>query len=201
MAFQKVPETARIELVYSQGGRIYQNNLHARLVGGYAESDLITLAGIVDNRIGLSILPIQSPNVTYEETVVRGLDQENDLVVSDNSSQGDGGSIVDGVPPNVTKAITLRSGLTGRSARGRIYWIGANENDLDQDEGFFLAASVNIWVGLVDLLRTDIGASAWTPVIVSRRTGGVQRPEGVTFTWQSTSNFTNNVNSQRGRLP
>lgn len=201
MAFQRVPETARIEVVYLSNARYIENNFHARLEGGYSDSDLAILAGAVDAAVETNWLPNQADGVYYSKTVVTGLDAEEDTVVENNDGAGPGGlgSSAE-LPDSITKAITLTSGLTGRSARGRVYWIGAIHSHLAGDKSLWLQAAVDTWVAKVDLVRVAINAVGWLPVIVSRYHSGVKREEAITFEWKDTSYYELYVNTRRDRL-
>lgn len=201
MAFQRVPETARAEVIYLQNSRYIENNFHARKEGGYSDSDLSILAAAVDAAVSTNWLPNQNDEVYYTKTVVTGLDAEEDTVVEDNSGAGPGAlTATDDLPPSITKAITLRSGLTGRSARGRVYWIGASIGSLAGDNSLWQLTAVTTWVNNVDLVRVAIAAVGWLPVIVSRYHDGVKRDEGVTFEWTSTGSYELYVNTRRDRL-
>ncbi|KKK69595.1 hypothetical protein LCGC14_2932440, partial [marine sediment metagenome] len=92
------------------------------------------------------------------------------------------------------------SGQTGRSARGRLYWIGLTTAQLDVNENMIGAVAAAAIVTNIASMRGSIGGSVWTPVIVSRVNAGVKRPEGKTFTWTGESTVDTNVDSQRRRL-
>jgi len=77
------------------------------------------------------------------------------------------------LPGNVAFCVSFRTGLTGRSARGRWYWAGLTENQVAQnavDGG--TAASI---VGAMDNLISTITGIAASPVIVSYYTNGALR--------------------------
>jgi hypothetical protein len=103
------------------------------------------------------------------------------------------------LPGSVAFCVSLRTGLTGRSARGRYYWQGLTE---DQVSGNTVASgTVTSIVGAMDnLISTITGISAF-PVIVSYFSGGIARPGGpVTFLINDALAVDNIVDSQRGRL-
>jgi hypothetical protein len=104
------------------------------------------------------------------------------------------------MPDNVTLSIKKSSGLTGRTARGRLYWIGTHALDIASNENSYVAASVTAIEAAVDAIRVAIAATVWTPSIVSRFASGVKRPTGVAFTWIASNAVNQNVDSQRRRL-
>lgn len=200
MAFQPVPDTVEVTLVFTQNLENLTNSFHAELAGGYVLADLITLAAAVDTLVVSEILPIISQDCLYVRTEVRGLAVPNDLFVENGAGTGTGGVLTEGLPNNVTLSLKKISGFTGRSARGRWYAIGMSVNHLDTNENQIIQARVDDWVAALEGLRGGIVAGAFTPVIVSRFTAGAQRPTGVTFDWLGTVAVNRNVDSQRGRL-
>lgn len=200
MAFQAVPDTAEIVIEYIGNGTTLNNVLHATLVGGYTLADLTALGVAVDAAIAANWLPIQAVAFGYQKTTIRGLALENDQEVINNTNAGLGLSANAPPPSNATLSIKKASTQTGRSARGRLYWIGMTVNQLQTNENLFSFAAVTAITAAVEAMRVAITATAWTPVIVSRFTGGVKRPFGVTFFWANTIAVNDTVDSQRRRL-
>lgn len=200
MAFQAVPDTAEITVVCRQNIENITNTFHAKLVGGYDLADLITLAAAVDVAVATFWLPIMTLDCIYLRTEVRGLAVENDLAVETEASAGPGLDAVEGLPNSVTLSIKKTSGLTGRSARGRLYFMGLPSNDLSTNENQWAQATVDAVVAAVEAMRIAIVTTPWVPVIVSRFTAGLPRAVGVTFSWLANVAVNINVDSQRNRL-
>ncbi len=200
MAFQSVPDTVEIVILYSGNSVEVANVMNAHKLGGYAIADIISLANVVDDEISLAWLPIQINGWTYLSTTVRGLDTINDLEATNTDSTGPGLVVGNALPGNVTISIKKSSGLTGRSARGRLFWIGLAQANLDPNENLVLTAAVTAAVAAVEAVRARIETAGWSPVIVSRFLDGVKRPTGATFPWIDTVAVNENVDSQRGRL-
>lgn len=200
MAFQSVPETAEIIIRYTGYGSNMVNVLAARKTGGYDLADIFGLATAVDALVAADWLEIQTEDVTYEETTVRGLENPNDFEFSIGTSSGTGEIIDLGVSGNVTLSIKKASGLTGRSARGRTYWIGLARGQLSANKNLVDTATVTLIEAAMELMRVGIITQGWTPVIVSRFTGGVERDPATTFPWIGSVAVDNEVDSQRRRL-
>ena len=200
MAFQAVPDTASVTIRYSLNGEIMENTVHAEKPGGYTIPNLQLLADLVDGKVGVFWKPIQPAAAIYADTTVRGLAEENDFVTTAVLNAGPGALIVSALPGNVTFSIKKASAQTGRSARGRLYWIGPHENMLTSNENVFNILDAIAMVDAVEEVREGIQNACWTPVIVSRFQNKVQRAFGVTFNWVTTSSVDNFVDSQRGRL-
>lgn len=203
MAFQPVVDTAEIDIIFTQAGETLQNVFYARLPGGYLLADLAAVAAAVDAQVQGSWKPSMVIETFYARTEVRGLAVENDLIATNNTSAGVGVVLTGALPNSVTIAIKKQSGLTGRSARGRCYWIGASTGHLKTtDENEFGSGYVASVVAAVDSIRPAIAAvGLWEPVLVSRFSGGLPRAAGVTFPWISSVAVDERVDTQRGRLP
>lgn len=200
MAFQSVPETAAVIIEYLQNGENVINTVYARKPGGYTLTTLGQLANSVDNAVAADWLPIQTEDTAYVRTIVRGLENQEDLEVEDSGGAGPGEVIIRGLPNNVTLSIKKTSGLTGRTARGRLYWIGLAISQLSTDENVVVAADVTAIVAAVEAIRTSLAVLGWFPVLVSRFLDGVKRDEGTTLAWVDSVAVNANVDSQRGRL-
>ena len=200
MAFQRVPDTVAITLVFEQNDENVVNTVHAERLGGYDLGQVQALANTIDNAVGAHIRPEMVQDVNYLRTEVRGLNSINDFFDVDGTNGGQGALLGPGLPNNVTLSIKRASGQTGRSARGRVYFVGLAASELETNENIIDAVAVVNKVLAWDEIRGAIVLGGWLPVIVSRFTGGAQRAEGVTFPWLSTAAVDGNVDSQRGRL-
>lgn len=200
MAFQAVPNTAEITLVFQQNLEMITNTFHAEKPGGYNFAEISALADLVDSLAATHLLPLMTLECEYQRTEVRGLATENDLFDTDGTNSGFGADAAEGLPNNVTLSLKKTSGFTGRSARGRWYFVGFPVNDLAPNENQWAQAAVDSAEIAVEAIRGGILAGPWTPVIVSRFTAGLPRDEGITFPWIGTVAVNNNVDSQRGRL-
>ncbi len=203
MAFQPVPDTVEIDIIMTLNGVAAQNVFYAELVGGYVLADLVALATQIDLNWQGNWRAQQPAEVSYLRTEVRGLALPNDITTSNNTSANPGLHASATLPNNVTFSIKKESGLTGRSARGRTYWVGVPQNTLQvPDENLLQSAYIALIVAAVDTVRTSIIAvPLWVPVLVSRFANGIPRAQGDTFPWVSTTNVDERVDTQRGRLP
>ncbi len=203
MAFQSVPDCAQVNIIYSQNSVVMQNSFYGFHPGGYSLGDLQALADDIDTAVPILWLPRQTVDATYLRTEVRGLANENDLVAEADAGSAVGDDAFGGLPNSVTCAIKKSSGLTGRSARGRVYWIGMPKDKLEAaDENTIDTTFVAALVTAVDGIRTNIeSVGTWEAVLVSRFLDGEKRTVGEKFDWVATSSVNNIVDTQRGRLP
>ncbi len=203
MAFQAVPDTAEIDIIFTLNAVIVQNVFYAEMTGGYTLADLQAVADKVDLQVQGTWKSQQAPEAIYIRTEVRGLAVENDKIATQTLSNGPGVHAGHAMPNQVTFSIKKTSGLTGRSARGRTYWIGVPESMLQSGNENLLNTTYAVdVVAAVGSMRTAISTvGIWTPVLVSRFTGGAKRGTGVTFPWVGETNVDLRVDTNRGRLP
>lgn len=110
------------------------------------------------------------------------------------------------LPNNVTLAVKLGTGHTGRSYRGRQYWLGLPEAYLDSTKNAVLSTYLTNVKGAYDLLISDIVSAGAELVIASLYSGvdsdgkPIPRTTAVTTPVGSVS-VNPTVDSQRRRLP
>jgi len=200
MGFQKVVNTAEIVIEFLLNTKTVKNVLYAELLGGYNLADLTILADVVDANVAAAWLNDMTVDIDYVQTIVRGLEFENDQEVTVNTGAGPGTNLAGALPGNVTIAIKKTSGKTGRSARGRLYWNGVPSTFLSANENQMIQANLDDIVANLGSMRASINGTIWTSVLVSRFTAGAERPQGITFPWLGESAVNRNMDSQRRRL-
>jgi len=103
------------------------------------------------------------------------------------------------LPGNVTICVSLRTGLTGRSARGRWFWVGLSEdqvaeNDLNAGVATSITAALDNLLGAMNAINS-------APIIVSFQNNGAPRVGGpVKFFITDALMVDTITDSQRGRL-
>lgn len=199
MPYQRVPFTVQAEVRYVAGTIPFVNTLYFQKPGGYSETDVAEIADYVDVWASSGVIQLLSNTVSYTYTTVRGLDAENDfLVVADANGPVTGGSISPRLPMNVAICVSLRTGLTGRSARGRNYIGGLPEAEVSLDT---ISSNLqNLIVTEYNALRTGAALIGWTQVVVSRYANGVKRATAVVFPTTAPLLADARVDTQRKRL-
>lgn len=199
MAFQSAPQVAEAVIQGSISGQPIANVVNFRLPGGYSQADIDNLASVVDLWVSSTYLPLVANSVTYVQTLVRGLENVIDLTATDGSGAGAGTLTGSGMPANATLCITLRSGFTGRSARGRFYGWPFSSSVLLTSQTVTTTYATNL-ANAVALLKTDAAAFNWVMSILSRRTVGTLRPTAIATPVTNVVARNNEVDSQRHRL-
>jgi hypothetical protein len=200
MPFQSVPNTVQANIRYTLNGVQAENVLHFKKGGAYVQADLDALAAAIDDWVHDSWIAHFNGSTVYRETVVTGLTLENDLQATNSTNVGDTGAGGAGQANNVTKAIMLKSGFTGRSARGRLFIIGmpsaAMATTTTMNQGF-----IDDLIDALLALKAIVEALGWLWVIVSRYHNGAPRATGTTFNVTTITTSDTTTDSMRSRLP
>jgi hypothetical protein len=99
------------------------------------------------------------------------LDSSGSPFLAYNNSGPITGSFSGGIyPPNVSLAVSLRTGLSGRSFRGRLYMPGVS-TVAPISGGFHIPASIAFWQPLYDALRTRLITAGYHWCVVSYYSG------------------------------
>lgn len=200
MIFVPIPNTAKIELVYSIDGQTLENVLH--YVGGASPTeDVLNLLAAdtvtqwaatwkLRQGAGCQLMKIKATDVSREDGPAIEYNTGLPAVGSINSEM---------MSNNVTACISMKTAKRGRSYRGRIYLPGITvvevaTNTLDITATGPLDDSFSYWNFL------DADGDPWGLVVASRFHNGAPRTVGVTT--PVTGFITNKtVASQRRRLP
>ncbi len=201
MAFQSAPECAEAVIQCTFGGVAVANVLNFRkLFDPYDQSAIDQLADTVDSIVASEYRTFLSSDVTYNGTLVRGLENELDLTAFNNDGAGAGGLTDDSLPANVTLCATLRTGLTGRSARGRFYMLPTVVTQMTTPNTFAGAVGTALTAFLDDLIIAT-AVFDWQLVVLSRFNAGVKRTVAINNRVRSVEVRNLTSDSQRGRLP
>lgn len=200
MTFQSVPDCAEAVIHGTFGGKNIANVLGFHMIGGYDLTAIELLADIVDQAVGDFYLDLMHDQCAYIGTLVRGLTDENDLQAVDSDNAGNGTLGAAPMPANVSSCITLRSGLTGRSARGRFYAFPTNAGQTDGINTFSATYIANL-EDFLNAIKSVAAAVDWDLSILSRFHNNEARPVGIPFKVVTIAARNRTMDSQRGRLP
>jgi len=146
-----------------------------------------------------NMLPHLSSAYVLREYHTRDLSVENGSVWTDATAAGNTGVQAGApLPGNIAFCISFRTGLAGRSHRGRIYIAGLTEPEVTGN----LLAQLRV-DGLVDGLnavRADMFTLGFVHVIASRFHNNAPRAVGISTNVIATVAVDNRVDTQRGRL-
>lgn len=176
MPFQPVPNVVQVNVRGTFQGSQTENTFYYQYVGTMTQERLDDLTDAIDSAVRDNWLPLLSSGWTGREIYARDLSSEVGVQSTDITIGGLTGAVTGDTLPNyATIAIARRSGLTGRSARGRIFWQGLAESQtLNNSIVSTVAANIIDAIQEVDLAAL---ALEFVPVIVSRYTAGTLRLE------------------------
>jgi hypothetical protein len=201
MAFVAAPNIIEVQLRYTLLGQQAMNRFHVHVGTGPTEAQCaltaLTVAGWwVDN-----VKALVPPGMELREVFCKGLALENDVQATFSAGLPSAGTHnINAMPNNCSLCVSLRSGLTGRSARGRWFWAGLTEDQVEDNT--VVTGSVTDIVAAIDALRDAIEALGLLWMIVSYVNNGAPRAGGpVYFQVVDALVVDDVVDSQRRRLP
>lgn len=131
MPFIPAENTARIELVYSQGGQIVENVYHVEFGFVPAPTDLEDMATVFKDWWNTNLQPYVANTVSLNVIKARDLTTDSGSAIEYTTGLPIlGASAVQPLPNGSTLAIKWTTGLAGRSFRGRTYHIGLVTSEL-----------------------------------------------------------------------
>jgi hypothetical protein len=199
--FIPVPNCASVEMIYSSSGVICENVLHVQKGSPYSLTDLQAVRAIVNTWDGATWSNRRSSTTVLQRIRTKALDTNASPVEDYSLPTPRGGAV--GTPPlpgNATYCIKMSTGLTGRSQRGRLYFIGMTDVVLGTTHNQVVAAFATDLVANLTTLMTNLATGGHTLGVVSYRHD---------LEWRSVGQFTPatgwvavdlNTDSQRRRL-
>jgi len=202
MAFQSCPQIASIAIHATNNGKQIANILHAHKSVPYTQTHIDDLASGVEAAVSGVYEPLMSDNLLLADLTVTGLENINDFQSTITFGASPGTASGNPLPANNSLVATLRSGLTGRSARGRIYTFPTGASNVSSTGGdLYTSGYVTNVAALWSAVFAAIATSGWDQVILSRFTGGAERLTGVGFLVTDVEVRNSVADSQRRRLP
>ncbi len=199
MAFQSVADTAEAVINFDNIGQPGINRVNFQKTGGYDQDDIDALAALVDAWVFDDYLPLINIGVDYLFTRVRGLESAVDLEATEDENAGPGTQAGTGAPAQQSFVTQLQTGATGRSARGRFYWMPTVITVFDTARTL-LQAQADAYVDAMADLVAAAAAVGWDMVVTSRYTAGAARPTGVNRIVTDVTAPNLNLDTQRRRV-
>lgn len=207
MAFVPVPNTIGVDVIFLLDNQRVENTLYFEKADGWVLADITTFMSDLATLINTGLMPLLSSALSFIELAARLLDTASSIGYTLSlTPPTSGGQADEALPSNVTYTIQFKTGLTGRSFRGRNYVPGltidsVTQNTIDTDTRTGLLA-------FYSSLRAMASENATPWVVVSKYSGvnpttgrPIPRVTGVTTEVTSVSTFDRTLDSQRRRLP
>lgn len=199
--FIPVADTASVELIYALNQEIVENVFHVQKGTPYSLSDLQAVRGIVNTWDAAGGATYRGANSFLNRIRTRALDsvgaafEDYTLPVARQGLQG--GSALPGNATWCLKKATLSS---GRSHRGRWYYVGLTSAFFGTTaDNISALAAANVLATLNSLIAA-LAAGGHTMVVVSYVSNKTCRPIGITTPVTQFVAVDNLIDSQRRRL-
>lgn len=195
------PNVAKVDVIHMWDGQRVENTLYFYATTEPVYADLLSLATAVRDYWQANMLPLMSSQVAFMEVEVTKMEPvpaeyANVAALSPNIGADNNPAL----PNSVTLAVSFRTGLTGRSYRGRNYWLGLTEPNVTNNE-VSPGLAVNIVAAYSGMSGAASIAPGWTWSVYSRIVNGVPRETGLSQDVTSVSIVDYTIDSQRRRLP
>lgn len=201
MPFTPVANTALCELVYLWNSQIVENTLWFEGASAWDVSSLTELATELRSWWTLNLKLLQFANCSLIAVKCGDQTSQNADAVDYTVGLPVAGTFAGttGLPNGNTVTTAFRTGLRGRSYRGRNYFVGLSTGSLASPNAVTADFAQDI-SDAYDALSGAITVNTAVHVVVSRFTDGFPRANGVTT---PVTNYTTDVtiDSQRRRLP
>jgi hypothetical protein len=200
MAFIPAPGVAQVEIRASYFG-IFVENVFNFTTGEdpATESVLVDLAAQVASSWTANLMPELNISYTLREIFAFDLSVQSGAQATDTTVLGQAGGVNQaGMPGNVAFCVSKRTGLRGRSFRGRTYFVGLSEPDVASN--ILDATRAGNLVDGLEAFRSDLISAGFQMVIVSRASNGAPRVTAVSTPVVAVLAVDNRVDTQRRRL-
>jgi len=200
MAFVPAPNIIMCEIRGQKDGQLIENRIMVDALHDPTPADLQTMVDVLTFWINNTYKTLVPVDVTFTGLKITSLKSINAIQLTTGLAIV--GTIANPSAPNeVSYCISLRTGLSGRSARGRFYWLGlalasiGTQNRVGAPFRTLSTAAIQTLIGAIT-------AANFRWVIVSYRTNKAPRVGGPVYFPVLTATTTSDVvDSQRRRRP
>lgn len=201
MPFVPIPRTAQFNIKYLYNDEEAQNTLYFQNDGGWTPESLDEGCEILHDWWVTYCKPTQPTAVELTEVSARDLDTLNGAVGQFSPLIPQFGSqAVESMSNQVTLAVSFKTGFSGKSARGRNFWVGLTITQVDTNE-----VATNTTTQIEGAYTALIGQGSMIPdatwVVASRRSNNAWRVVGVVYPIREAIVVNRVVDTQRRRLP
>lgn len=166
-----MPNAVKVAMRYSQSGLEAYNILNVLCPAPATAANLVSIAGVFQSWWNTTLRPLTIGPANWLGADLTALDSPGSPFLAYNNSGITGGSNGSSTPPpQVTVAISLRTGLSGRSYRGRIYFIGISAADIGPT-GLLQVSKATQLANAYNTLRTSLITAGFQLAVVSLYSG------------------------------
>jgi len=200
MAFQPVANCAEVTVIWTRNNQRCTMTFGAAHAGAYDQTLIDNLALNMDVWAVNEFLPILVATDQYEGVDVRGLANSIDLSaeVTTNAQAGEAAALP--LANSLCVAVKRSTGLTGRSARGRVY-VPLHVSMVDTNEDFITTTAQGVIEDALNEVSGQMANAGWIHVVISRQHQGVVLEEGVARAVTGYAMADREIDTQRRRMP
>jgi hypothetical protein len=201
MGFVPIPDGCEVVIKgHLGGGQACYNTLYYTQDSEWGESDLQDIADAVDAAWSTFVDTYLGTGYAYDRTDVRDMRTSIGYQATQDAGATGGGVTGGTAPNNVAIAVARRSGLTGRSSRGRVF-VGGIPNSALVSNNEVSSTFGNAAVAIFEAIDGVVSGLGWAPVIVSKVQAGVPLSTAVVYGIVEWVLVNSVVDSMRRRLP
>jgi len=201
MAFVPAPNILLIEVRATKQLQKIENRFHVNCLHTPTLADIVAVNAILASSIAVDWIDWLPTDVFVNSLFYRSLQTANDIQLEVPLTSGNVGTFAGAPAPNQnTLCMSLRTASAGRSARGRLYWLGLSEDQYTTNT--MTVGSVNGITTTLENLRANLAAGGYPMTIVSYIANNAPRPGGpVYFPVTNILAVDATLDSQRRRMP
>ena len=200
MPFQPVVNCAEVAVIWTRNGQRCTMTFGAAHAGAYDQSLINQLALSMDVWAVNEFIAFLVATDRYEGVDVRGLAESIDLSAEVTTNAQAGLSAVLPLANSLCVAVKRSTGLTGRSARGRVYF-PLNVAMIDGNEDFITPTVAGTIEDALNEVAGAMSGAGWIHVVISRQHAGVVLTEGVARAVTGYAFADREIDTQRRRMP
>lgn len=200
MAFQPVPNGIQAELRGTLRDKPVEMVLHIEASGTIGVDECAEVANIIDDWCTEQYFGFMTAEYIYRQTYVKSLVTEIAPEYTSTENAGEPGVAVGTAVPNNVSFVTKKlSGLTGRSSRGRTYWMGFPTSFVTGN--FISPVLADGYLSGLGILKEALGTSEYVLSILSRVQDGAPLANGLLYPILTFAYSGLRVDTRRKRLP
>jgi len=200
MPFQPVENCALATVIWTRNNQRCTMSFAAAHAGAYDQALIDSLALNMDVWAVNEFLQILVTTDRYEGVDVRGLANAIDLSSEVFTNAQAGAAAALPLANSLCVAVKRSTGLTGRSARGRVY-VPLHVSMVDANEDFITTTHQAVIEDALNEVAGQMANAGWIHVVISRQTGGVVLEEGVARAVTGYAMTDREIDTQRRRMP
>lgn len=200
MPFPPTPNTVKVAVTGQLAGQQVTNVYYVEKISAWTLPELEQVADEFIAWLRTEVLPLLATEFVYTLIEILDLTTANGIYYTRQIDSPNTGQIASPAMPNeCAVCLSLRTGQSGRSFRGRKYMSGVPENNVTNNT--VTTPYLQAWVNAFNGLLLTIGTAGWSWVIVSTIENGVPRAQGLTTAINSVIFTDDIIDSQRSRKP